>query len=263
MRRGVAGARFPKQVERELAAYLKRRARARAKALELALAPALEIAERGDRTLGRVDALEDVAPLLRGIELARVAFERANPADGARSRLGSAARQVELFATRRTIETVQRAQRVGLRAPLEVQTDLFRPRQDLYSAFARRNVEQIGKLDARFYDEIGRAVRRTVGRGRPTSELRDLIRQRAGGSERWAALVARDQIGTLNAAITKTRFEEIGIQRYVWRTMDDERVRPEHEARDGLEFGFDDPPPDGNPGEPIACRCVAIPVFGD
>ncbi len=41
----------------------------------------------------------------------------------------------------------------------------------------------------------------------------------------------------------------------------DSRVRPLHALYDGHVYKWGNPPADGYPGQPIRCRCVAIPVF--
>ena len=48
---------------------------------------------------------------------------------------------------------------------------------------------------------------------------------------------------------------------YVWRTREDEKVRPSHAANDGKIFAWDNPPPTGNPGGDFGCRCRAEPFF--
>ena len=56
---------------------------------------------------------------------------------------------------------------------------------------------------------------------------------------------------------TRERAAEIGSTEYAWRTRLDDRVRPEHAAREGVTFPWTDPPSDGHPGEPWGCRCNA------
>ena len=67
----------------------------------------------------------------------------------------------------------------------------------------------------------------------------------------------------------------LDIDRYEWRTMLDERVvgnpagryphgnsdHGNHWERHGKIFRFSNPPSDGNPGEAINCRCVAVPMM--
>lgn len=50
---------------------------------------------------------------------------------------------------------------------------------------------------------------------------------------------------------------------YVWRTREDEKVRPSHAANDGKIFAWDNPPLTGNPGDDFGCRCAAEPFFPD
>lgn len=44
---------------------------------------------------------------------------------------------------------------------------------------------------------------------------------------------------------------------YIWRTQDDDRVRPPHAANDDKVFSWDKPPTTGHPGEDYNCRCWA------
>jgi SPP1 gp7 family putative phage head morphogenesis protein len=50
---------------------------------------------------------------------------------------------------------------------------------------------------------------------------------------------------------------------YVWRTREDEKVRPSHAANDGVIFAWDAPPTTGHPGEDFGCRCTAEPYYGN
>lgn len=51
-----------------------------------------------------------------------------------------------------------------------------------------------------------------------------------------AKFVARTQINSFNGLMTKIRGQNLGIERAIWRTAKDERVRPCHKARDGKEY---------------------------
>ena len=80
-----------------------------------------------------------------------------------------------------------------------------------------------------------------------------------------AEFIARDQVGSYNAALTEARMEAAGVDKFIWSTSLDERVRASHAELEGQVFEWSDPPTiDGEkaiPGQPINCRCVAIPVF--
>lgn len=78
-----------------------------------------------------------------------------------------------------------------------------------------------------------------------------------------ATLIARDQVEKLNSEITRLRQTDAGVEKYVWRTAGDNRVRDEHAAREGEIFQWKSPPPDGHPGEAINCRCFAEPVLDE
>lgn len=51
-----------------------------------------------------------------------------------------------------------------------------------------------------------------------------------------AKFTARNQIGNFNSITTKIRAQNLGIERAIWRTSKDERVRICHVKRDGKEF---------------------------
>lgn len=76
-------------------------------------------------------------------------------------------------------------------------------------------------------------------------------------ARRHANFIARDQLGKFNASINEAQAEYVGATEYIWRTVEDERVRPLHAARNGKKFKFSEPPSDGNAGTPIRCRCTA------
>jgi SPP1 gp7 family putative phage head morphogenesis protein len=82
-----------------------------------------------------------------------------------------------------------------------------------------------------------------------------------------AELIARDQIGKFNGDLNHMRQKELGIEKYIWRTVRDERVRPTHAELDGTTQRWDAPPvteKDGSrnhPGEDFQCRCQAEPVL--
>lgn len=97
-----------------------------------------------------------------------------------------------------------------------------------------------------------------------TKEIKELLGPK---TKARAALLARDQTLTLNAQITRTRQQNVGITEYVWTTSGDERVRDTHAELDGTVQRWDDPPEtseDGrrnHPGEDFQCRCTAFPVL--
>ncbi|MDJ0628920.1 MAG: phage minor head protein [Rhodobacter sp.] len=60
--------------------------------------------------------------------------------------------------------------------------------------------------------------------------------------------------------INQLRQEDLGIERYIWRSRDDAKVRDSHAEYDDRVFRWDDPPAGGHPGEAHNCRCHAEPI---
>lgn len=127
--------------------------------------------------------------------------------------------------------------------------------------WSQENVKLIKSVESQYFERIANIMSNAVRNGTMTDDIADAITDQTGISERRAQLIARDQVGTLNGQLTKQRQTSIGINQYIWRTSEDKRVRPRHQARDGETFSWDNPPPDGHPGIPVSCRCVALPII--
>jgi SPP1 gp7 family putative phage head morphogenesis protein len=121
-------------------------------------------------------------------------------------------------------------------------------------------------------------------------DLADAIGKQFDVSENRARLIGRDQTSKLNGQLTEERQTNLGIEEYIWSNSQDERVRgnpdgvypdasPSHWEMEGMICRWDDPSvyrepdsgpddwqprsnidgPEEHPGEPIICRCVALP----
>lgn len=71
-------------------------------------------------------------------------------------------------------------------------------------------------------------------------------------------LIARDQTAKLHGQITKRQQTSIGITRYTWRGVADERERPSHVSLNNTERKWSD---GLEPGQEFQCRCTAEPVI--
>lgn len=130
------------------------------------------------------------------------------------------------------------------------------------ATFVRDNVKLIKTIDSEHFAKIRKIVDEGFKGGTSSRVLKNKIAEVANITERRAALIARDQVGSLNAQLTKERHTANGFTSFIWRTVGDERVRDEHEAIDGQTFTYaTGAPGEGFPGDPIACRCFAEPVF--
>lgn len=63
--------------------------------------------------------------------------------------------------------------------------------------------------------------------------------------------------------INQLRQQDLGIERYIWRSQDDAKVRESHADYDDQVFRWDEPPAGGHPGQAHNCRCYAEPVSPD
>jgi SPP1 gp7 family putative phage head morphogenesis protein len=134
------------------------------------------------------------------------------------------------------------------------------------NAFRRANVELITTM-AR--DKVERVkVLLTEHAGARVETIRDKIMEEGGVTKRQAALIARDQVLSLNAQVTEKRHVAAGVTKYTWRTSGDGDVRPAHRALNGKVFAYADPPVVDakrgrreNPGQDYQCRCTAEPVI--
>ena len=96
------------------------------------------------------------------------------------------------------------------------------------------------------------------------SSLEEILSQFDGMVEKrknHAKFTARNQIGNFNSITTKLRAQNLGIEKAIWRTSKDERVRKCHERREGKEFELGKglySSCDGQwllPGVDYQCRC--------
>ena len=147
-------------------------------------------------------------------------------------------------------------QQIGV--PLSI---VERPARDLIPQFAAENVQLVKTLPERDSGRIAALVDDAFSTGMHPETLARALVDAEDASEWDATRIARDQIGKLNAQLNQVRQEALGVEAYFWRTMRDERVRDEHDALEGQRFTWNEPPAEGNPGEPVMCRCFADPDF--
>lgn len=137
--------------------------------------------------------------------------------------------------------------------------------------FIERNVRMIRiegsarvqPIPQQHFRKLERTIRIAVHRNIRPEETLKALRKIPGITRRRAEVIARDQTGKHNGQMNEIRHRGVGITRYKWRMVDDGSVRNKHRARDGLIFSYASPPPDGNPGEPVQCRCWAEPYLQD
>lgn len=133
----------------------------------------------------------------------------------------------------------------------------------LVDSFVTQNVALIESIPEKILTDVEGTVLRGIQNGITSKDLAEQLENKLEIGKKRAKTIARDQIGTLNGQVNALRQQNLGIERFTWRTVGDERVRPEHSARSGMVYKFSEPPNGELPGVPINCRCYAEPVFDD
>lgn len=113
------------------------------------------------------------------------------------------------------------------------------------------------------------ALKQDIANNRASQEIKDIVKSIENGTytqndinnlQKWLTKrnenLARNETGNLYAQECKDLMIENGIEHFVWHTMKDDRVRPEHAEREGLVFSINDE----LPGEDFNCRCWAEPI---
>lgn len=113
-------------------------------------------------------------------------------------------------------------------------------------------------------------VAKNVAQGFRAETLVETIKAERGVSHRKAQFLARQETSLMVSKYRQVRYEDVGINKYIWSTSHDSRVRHDHRILDKKVFDFSNPPVTdlttgarNNPGEDFNCRCVAIPVMSN
>ena len=139
---------------------------------------------------------------------------------------------------------------------------VIEPQSQLATAekvWLRQNASLIKSIPAEVAEHVRQKVETMVPQGARWETIAKQLREEHGIAKNRAQLIARDQVGKYNADLAQTRMQACGINAYSWSGAQDNRERASHLALQGTVWTFDKPPPIGNPGTPIQCRCVAVP----
>ena len=112
------------------------------------------------------------------------------------------------------------------------------------------------------------AVQKNAEQGFRADKMKDILESEYGISKNRAKFIARQETALMVSKYRETRYQEAGLNEYIWSTSHDERVRKDHRDLNGRKFSWDSPPVvdkatgrRGNPGEDFGCRCLAVPVM--
>lgn len=133
--------------------------------------------------------------------------------------------------------------------------DLAANADDL-DVFRQRVANLITDVSDQARKEVSEVVwRNLINRTHPRVVAKE-VAERLGVVRSRALFIASDQANKVHAKLTQIRQQEGGIDKFMWETAKDSRVRPEHVALQGRVFSWSKPPAVGLPGTPIRCRCT-------
>lgn len=176
-------------------------------------------------------------------------------------------RDAELLAKKFAMNTTGHADvQLKKQAKAALGVDVFMSEKGLEQAvepFITENVALIRSVPNKYFDEIESLTARAVREGQRWEDLAVELEDRFGVAKNRAKLIARDQVGKLYGQIQEIRQKQLGVDKYIWRTVRDNRVRPDHYGRENTLYSWAKPPFDGHPGYAINCRCYPEPDFSD
>lgn len=134
--------------------------------------------------------------------------------------------------------------------------------EDILIAKTRENVSLIKSIPEEYFKKIETIVFTGTTQNNSAGSMIKQIMETGKSTTKRAKLIARDQTSKLNSALNQQRQRNLGIEEYIWRTANDDRVRRSHASNNGKVFRWDTPPEStGYPGQDIQCRCVAQPII--
>lgn len=125
---------------------------------------------------------------------------------------------------------------------------------------ALRNATLIRGMSDDLLKRVAQETTTALINGESVAQLQQRLKHQLEVSDSRARLIARDQTSKLTSDLNRIRHEQAGIEKYTWRTSQDERVRPRHAKLEGNVYRYGEPTGAEEglpPGQPIQCRCVA------
>jgi SPP1 gp7 family putative phage head morphogenesis protein len=117
-------------------------------------------------------------------------------------------------------------------------------------------------------EKLRKKISDHIATGGTRKDLRKLIGSELDIAKDRARFIARQETSLLLSNFKEVQYKQAGIDKYIWRTVGDNRVREKHAELNGKIFSFDSPPDASyfntgqpeNPSHDYNCRCVAIPI---
>lgn len=139
----------------------------------------------------------------------------------------------------------------------------------VYEALMDENVRLIKSLPLEAAQRVHMLVTEQRIGGRRFEETAKMILDSGKVSASRATLIARTESSRAAVSLTQARAMYAGSEGYIWRTVHDADVRPEHQKMDGKYVRWDNPPKTDPGLAPYHagcgpnCRCYPDPVLPD
>ena len=120
---------------------------------------------------------------------------------------------------------------------------------------------QVVKLKNEMIQNLSQNTLRLMSAGKNLETLYEEVTNTKKKNLNKSELVSRNELKAFNTQLNNKRAENLGIQKGIWNTIGDERSRPCHLKRDGMEFDIEKGLYHScdsewlKPGEDINCRC--------
>ena len=153
---------------------------------------------------------------------------------------------------------------VNLVMPREIETKPYI--NELNEAISKYTQEEIERLLT--FVNLGNETLQGIKKSNNNlTEIYNYIEDRIEASKRKADFLAKNETNRMVNEYKMEEYKTNGITQYIWRSMEDSKVRPYHAALNGQIIDYDNPPVQdkyGNrahAGQWYNCRCRQIPIY--
>lgn len=143
-------------------------------------------------------------------------------------------------------------------------------KQEIAQSYTNNMRFYIKDFEEKRIPEMRRKIAQMVLDGYRTDHIQKMLEQEYGIMSRKAEFLAQNETTIMLAQYKRVTYQEMGFDKFIWRTIMDGRERPLHEELNGKIFRYDNPPIidertglRGLPGQTYNCRCEAIPYRDD
>lgn len=228
---------------------------------------------RQERNDSRMDGIGDLKAMIsRKLSNALIRISQRAEKAGIQKRIEEISRKIKRASVAEWKKTVEKT--LGIEIAEDYYKDeLYLGAMDSWSSDIE---EKMPDAPRDLTDKISEVIVDGYTGGKSATSVQKEIQEEYNKAKRNNAVKWSESVTYLNAQINKKNQEDAGVQKYMWYTRRDARVRPCHRALDGKTIWWDSPPPDWyetksggriytgkftHPGEAYGCRCSAVPIF--